>query len=97
MQRTTNVSKNLKLIFLCIIILAIIQVFVSNRLVFLDTQLADIAENAEYLQRENEDLQRKIASNSALSVLSLRAQESGYSPSTRFLYLNRGFPVALDR
>lgn len=78
-------------------VLAIVQVFVSNRLVSLDAKVAAISQESGLLEQQNSDLYQNIASRSAYLTIIHQAQNLGLDNDTQFLYLNQNYRVALER
>lgn len=97
MKQKTNPLNSLKIVFAVVIFLAIVQVFVSNRLVSLDSRRARILSDINQLEKENDDYRQKVASFSALATIAGRAEESGFTQTGQYMYTRQEYPVALDK
>lgn len=97
MNRDFYSTRGIKIVFFIALLLAVLQVFVSNRLVSLDTKLATIQNRTDTLLRENEELSQAVASSSSLTTIFIRAQESGYVKGAKFLFLNHSNTIALEK
>lgn len=97
MKQKTNPLNSLKIVFAVVILLAIVQVFVSNRLVSLDSRRARILDEINKLEKENDDYRHKVASFSALATVAGRAEEYGFKQTGQYIYTRQEYPIALDK
>lgn len=97
----TNVMKHKrhplpKLFMGLVIFLLLLQVVVSNRLSTAGIELNRIEEDIRNMAQENEILEERIASASALLTLKEKALELGFTRQVSPVFLAHDSPVALD-
>lgn len=76
-----------KIVGFVLIILAIIQVVISNRLVTAGQRLTQIDKEIKRIEEENEYLKKEIASFSSLTTIAKEAEKAGFLRMQSFLYL----------
>ncbi len=79
-----------------VIFLLVLQVVVSNRLSTAGIELNRIENDVRNLTQENEILEERIASASALLTLKEKAFEPGFTRQVSPVFLAHDLPVALD-
>lgn len=85
---------NSSLIYFVIIILAVIQVVISNRLASFGKKISNLSIQTKQLTLENERIKKKIASSSALISLTQKAGELGFNQKISVEYLDELYSVA---
>lgn len=76
-------------------IFATLQIVASNRLIGLDTKLTQARNDIRTFEDNNELIQQKIASSSALTTLAQKAKEAGLTGTPRYLAVSSHNSVAL--
>lgn len=77
------------------IILAIGQVILANRLASFSEKLAILAKTQDRIVYENELLRKKVASESAIAAISVRARQLSLDKASKFLVIEEAESVAL--
>lgn len=97
MRQKSYSKKHFFVLLLVLFLLASALVFASNQLVTLDTRLERVRKELVRLQPENELLQEKIASASALTTVSQKAEGAGFTTNPQMIAIKSAFPLALNR
>ena len=84
-----------KIIIAGVFILMIVQVIVANRLTSIGLTVAALDAKNQSFIKENDDLERKIATLSSLTKISQRAEASGFIKS-QIVFLKPEISVALN-
>lgn len=93
-MRKHDSKRGFHLLVIVLIFLAVVQIAASNRLIGLDNHLENVRSEINYLERENQLLQQKIASSSALVNLEKQASEIGFIQAT-LIFIPPDYPLAL--
>lgn len=89
-----NLPKLAKMVVYITVILIIIQVIVANRLTTVGLTLTNLEKQKNNLNEENNLLERKVATFSAMTNIAQKAAEAGFTKAVTY-YLTPQFPVAL--
>ncbi len=93
-----NTGKNNKLrsytIYIVIAILAVFQIMASNRLSNYGKKISLLSKQTNQLVLENERTKKNIASFSALTNLTEKATELGFTQKAEVVYLDELYSVA---
>lgn len=81
-------------IFVLVAVLAVLQIIISNRLSNYGKKISILGEQTNQLLLENERVKKKIASSSALTNLTQRAKELGFTQKAQIVYLDELYSVA---
>jgi len=85
-----------KVLIIIAIILAGLQVFVSNKYNTNSSNIAKLEVQIKDARDENERLETKIASESSIMIINSKAESMGFSVHPPFYYLGQPLPVALS-
>lgn len=88
-----SLSKLTRIVLGLALILLILQVVVANRLTTAGLTLTNLEKQRQDLNRENELLERKIATFSSLTAVAQKAAEEGFVKA-QTVYFVPQFPVA---
>ncbi len=94
MRSIRNLIQKPFIIYLLVIILAVFQIFISNRLANYGEKLSNLAQKTNEKTLDNERIKKKIASFSAITTLSLKAKELGFEKKAQVMYLDDRYSVA---
>ena len=86
-------TKTSKIILSVVIILIIAQIFVSSKLSAIGENVSNLDNNRSKLLEENQMLEQKIASASALSTVQEQAVNLGFIPGKNTIFLDDSFYV----
>lgn len=81
-------------IFILVGVLAVLQVVVSNRLSSYGKKIDTLSKQTNELLLTNERIKKKIASSSALTNLTQKAKELGFTQKAETYYLDELYSVA---
>lgn len=81
-------------IYILVVCLVILQIVLSNRLSNYGKKLNDLTKQTNVLVSENERVKKKIASMSALTNLTQRAYDLGFTNKAQIVYLDDLYSVA---
>lgn len=88
--------KPTRFLWITIVILLVLQVWVSNRLASSGSKMVKVEEDIESVSHENSQLTEKIASASALLTIKTKAAQLGFERTAKPVFLHPKQPVALD-
>lgn len=81
-------------LYILIVVLGILQIVLSNCLSNYGKKLSDLTKLTSSLVSENEHIKKKIASTSALTNLTKRAYDLGFTQKAQIVYLEELYSVA---
>ncbi len=80
--------------YFTVAILAILQIAISNQLSTYGKKITMLNQETNDIELANERLKKKIASDSAVFNLTLKAKELGFEKKAEVIYLNDLYSVA---
>ena len=96
-KKQTKKFVNLVRFFLFfILLLALVQIYVSYRLATAGKQVAGLENEALKIRDENQELQEEISYLGSLAVVSEKAHQLGFKTTQEVVYLTPEVPVALN-
>lgn len=81
-------------IFILVCVLAVTQIIISNRLSNYGKKINTLSKQTNQMLLENERIKKKIASSSALTNLTEKAKELGFTQKAQVYYLDELYSVA---
>lgn len=88
-----NINKSY-IVYLIVFILIILQITASNRLTGFSKRITTLDKQISVLNMENERVKKNIASASALTSITVKAQELGFTSKAEIVYLDELYSVA---
>ncbi len=95
--KKTKKEKLTSLILGLVLVLCLIQLFISHRLATSGEKVAELEVRAAQIEAENNLLEEEISQMGALSRVSQEAEKLGLVRTSNVLYLTSQIPVALGR
>lgn len=89
-----SISIKSYLIYFLVGLLAVTQIIISNHLSSSGKKLSVLTNQTNKLKLENERIKKKIASSSAITVLTKKANEHGFTEKPEVIYLDELYSVA---
>lgn len=96
-EKKTRKKKLTSLILTLVIVLSLIQLFISHRLATAGERVKEFEIRAVQIKEENNLLEEEVSQMGALSRVSQEAEKLGLVRASNVLYLTSQIPVALGR
>lgn len=81
-------------VFFLVLILSVLQIIISNRLASYGKKISKLSDQTKEMNLANERIKKKIASSSALTTLTAKAKDLGFTQKANVIYLDELYSVA---
>jgi len=94
-QKSEKKSKLTFFVALLVLVLALVQLFISYRLATAGEIVSQLELKADQIKQKNVLLEEEISRQGSLAQISQKAQEQGFVKNSQVLYLTPEIPVAM--
>ena len=95
-KQTKKFFNLVKFFLFLIVVLALVQIYVSHRLATAGKRVAELENTALAISEKNQQLREEISCLGSLAVVSEKARHLGFKTTSEIVYLTPKVPVALN-